>query len=1240
MATITVTAPVSIGSLSYAATDDIVLSGTAASVARLTYDVNPNSLSLPRSIRGANQFCELVFQNTATAFTPGNLWRPNFEQAGSAVGANGTINLSGGATLRSVGDWLICYTATGAAGETILDASNVLGVDIDIPYAIQAESAPGSGVWDWVDVAMVGSIGNGQISLTQQTNFGTGTVNRTLFYDNSTRLLKTGDGTNGTLFAAGVRFRITNIWPYIGPFTAVTAAGWTTATGSQAVVSSANAPIAGAGNVNWLVGTEVLNISGVPTGTTVTVNNRGSDGTTAVAHAAGVTMYALPDGTSNMAGRILLANANFISYKTTWGRWWAFAHANPRSYDIQDSALVLGANTGTRTPTSAAIFVLMKNVLFYAHTGRGITPGCRPASNACPVSMENVRTVQTASLNVTASYTANANLVFPQNNSQLNKVTGIKCHRIGTPATGAQAVSTGLQIAGNRYNTSSIGDFSLIGCGSTITEVFGLTISKIRFSQTNGAANTSGVTCMAINNAIGCTIFDFNIHNGGVAPFNSWVSSSTAGFSNVIHNKVGGSVVTLDGQGRTFTAVDVFGADNTVACWDISNARGSNSTVVNPQSGSGPNTFRALKASNIGTSGAIGFAPSMTMDPSPARISPGAGYDEPLVYAYAAAYPSLTGFLHIGANNPQQNKALYAYLAGSPYYSVASALTVFQGATDQFVVYSADPVTGIASIPGTGSLFYQGSVPTTNATHEFRLCKWGDDISALGWTSFTIANVKAAFDALTGYSSTVGLNIQFRVTATAALANRSFSYVTLPVQMDTAYSPYVGSVTVAAVGAAAGAQMALYVGSGLWATTTISGSGAGSVRAPYDFDDVAVAGTLRIRALEAESIDLPVTWLGAGATVPTPMPPLLGYAAGPDTGTTFNKSIKKVTVSAAMSASPDLWSRYRRFIAQLGNYDIPDSWERNADGSLNLADWSIEVVGADLTGNLTTTGTATQSSGGRFLGTVVASNGTSGLLTLTGLTSATVALYDGTGVRVDYQASVTGTYTYALPFGSTGTWRWVVKRVGREHATQTFLPASGSQFTASPSLPQKLNPDGSAMYQGTTSTRITVTIPDTTTAFLDIGNGAPSLQSIFDESEDALITSAGMDWLGAGKDDIAIFNGSSGDFLFLTAGWRIRRRAPADANATVPAFVQSTDGEFIDESNGTVQYQTSDQASVIAAAVRANLADELARVVDLHQIHGLDSAAPLVVSPTTRTAGSIEQSISTVSDVVTVTRTA
>lgn len=62
-------------------------------------------------------------------------------------------------------------------------------------------------------------------------------------------------------------------------------------------------------------------------------------------------------------------------------------------------------------------------------------------------------------------------------------------------------------------------------------------------------------------------------------------------------------------------------------------------------------------------------------------------------------------------------------------------------------------------------------------------------------------------------------------------------------------------------------------------------------------------------------------------------------------------------------------------------------------------------------------------------------------------------------------------------------------------------------------------------------------------------------------------------------------------------------------------------------------------ASVWAfAAVQANLVAAQRRANDLHGIHGLAAASPLIVSPTQRAAGAIEQSISEAAGTVTVTR--
>ena len=61
-------------------------------------------------------------------------------------------------------------------------------------------------------------------------------------------------------------------------------------------------------------------------------------------------------------------------------------------------------------------------------------------------------------------------------------------------------------------------------------------------------------------------------------------------------------------------------------------------------------------------------------------------------------------------------------------------------------------------------------------------------------------------------------------------------------------------------------------------------------------------------------------------------------------------------------------------------------------------------------------------------------------------------------------------------------------------------------------------------------------------------------------------------------------------------------------------------------------------ATDIAAAVREALADELLQVTDVACLHGLVSGEPLVVTPSSRAAGPVTQTITTAGEKVTVTR--
>lgn len=65
---------------------------------------------------------------------------------------------------------------------------------------------------------------------------------------------------------------------------------------------------------------------------------------------------------------------------------------------------------------------------------------------------------------------------------------------------------------------------------------------------------------------------------------------------------------------------------------------------------------------------------------------------------------------------------------------------------------------------------------------------------------------------------------------------------------------------------------------------------------------------------------------------------------------------------------------------------------------------------------------------------------------------------------------------------------------------------------------------------------------------------------------------------------------------------------------------------------------TGPSVAEIAAAVRGELAPELDRVMDLGKIHGLQPGAPLVITPNSRAAADVMQTLVTAGETVTVTR--
>lgn len=171
---------------------------------------------------------------------------------------------------------------------------------------------------------------------------------------------------------------------------------------------------------------------------------------------------------------------------------------------------------------------------------------------------------------------------------------------------------------------------------------------------------------------------------------------------------------------------------------------------------------------------------------------------------------------------------------------------------------------------------------------------------------------------------------------------------------------------------------------------------------------------------------------------------------------------------------------------------------------------------------------------------------------------------------------------------------------------------------------------------------------DAATKRIILDSASVTASEIFSRWEDWMLLSDNSKYLPAfrhaGGDDLG--GGLSiPNYLFLSNGWRVRpMEISHNLTITGNLFVDgggvpvvSTLGTFQVNVNYTVPVQaqgistsggSGPTASEIADSVRTELAPELARLLELAMLHGLDPSNPLTVTPTSRVAGGVSQAIS------------
>jgi len=284
--------------------------------------------------------------------------------------------------------------------------------------------------------------------------------------------------------------------------------------------------------------------------------------------------------------------------------------------------------------------------------------------------------------------------------------------------------------------------------------------------------------------------------------------------------------------------------------------------------------------------------------------------------------------------------------------------------------------------------------------------------------------------------------------------------------------------------------------------------------------------------------------------------------------------------------------------------DLIDAGSYNVDidattGSVFAFDGSkITIKSSRFTGDITTTGTFNLLNSAEVTGTIASSNQnfTAISVTFNNLADATIEVFDNTGTSVDRVTAQTGSYIYYTPSTATGTWSYVIDRIGYVPKSETFNP-SGSNIIVDGTLVQLLRADGSVMYTGETSADVSVVFDFVTPCMcVEIGDAQVDAKIIFNEAEQSLVTADGMRWQRTygtliRYDDLP----GVGRILFMQDDIRLKRALAGDVNAGVSGYVQSTQGIPIDGINGSVAivagFAASDVWSVASRTLTAGTKD-------------------------------------------------
>lgn len=895
-------------------------------------------------------------------------------------------------------------------------------------------------------------------SLINPAQVGSSEVGKVLFFNPLTTQVRMGNGINGTKIPTGARVRIPNIH-FNSALQQTTLATAITGTGTQAFTLAAQiGPTTNAAiNANQAIGSFLL-INGSTIErihyltrsaavVSATSQIRGAYGTTAQASfPIGTTVYWIPSPNNtvnnagfscNPSGTIDLQvcstgmrfRNDFQNYADLtlkdFGCYVTFIGNSAGTYDV-DTLSILGSNWQAPTAVSAT-------VQFSSMLGSGSISSVHANANYC-------------------GNTSGTNYNFSniQNAQAISNLRSRQWGRNGAANTGAFRSFAFTTIK----SATPVDGLYMAGGGFVMAATTNIDVKNIFIASLpngNSTSSTDGSTFPTIQSTVNSTFRGLQVWGGGIVPRGPLISIDSSCESIVCHNK-GYSAVA--GSLQLTGIVQDAGLNSVIAFISVTNPRivaaGQSYLFGNSITNSG-GLFRMLLIDTItstaaGTGGASKSGVEMDIVAGPHRlfqtlttasIIPNLVDVQPIIVMSNTA--KSVGSVYVGGFSAQSSFDMYTFGGGALLDNLGRIY--YPAIGDSVIIKSVFALKGITNFTGTTFDFNYNLGSGTNpipagTTVEFRMVNWGTPNTG-SWTAFTDnASLETARAALTGYSSSVGLDLQFRITGTTAVASRYLMSLKLPVTIDAAYDPAVYRTDIGFTGAQVGTLIAGYLNAdpnnpSLQASSTLTSS-SGYVPMPYNYDAVPVAYRLVARKVGWTFSNLTGTYTKTAISIPITQNQVLDVNGDPlyisgVTGVAVDHVAQTITVSANRSAV-EIWSAVQDNLCLLENLTVADPFT-TTNGTVFDSSYTLIVTGGITSGNIDSNVTlsGTLASGVIIVGNVAQATPTNltgvsigGNLTYNTASSPTVTLTD-TNISGTVSNLGAGTVTISTANSTIGT---------------------------------------------------------------------------------------------------------------------------------------------------------------------------------------------------------------------------